>query len=195
MQKLILASTSKYRRTLLERFGLPFSVSAPLTDETPFANEKPAALVERLAKAKAGAVAEQHSDAVVIGSDQVAVHGHEIVGKPGTHAKARRQLESASASQVDLLTGVAVIDCHSGAVQSQVIAVKIWFRKLDEQEIERYLVREQPYDCAGSVKIEGLGITLLERIQGDDPTAIIGLPLIETARMLRAVGINPVISV
>jgi len=185
MKPLILASTSRYRRGLLERFGLPFSVEAPDTDETPLAEESPLALVERLAVAKARSVAARHSRAVIIGSDQVAVHGHEIAGKPGDHQTAFAQLRAASGTEVALMTGVAVIDCSTGALQSSVVSYTVWFRDLTATEIEQYLRLEKPYDCAGSVKLEGLGIALLERLEGPDPTAIIGLPLIETARMLR----------
>ncbi len=193
MDTLILASTSRYRRALLERFGLPFSVVSPDTDETPLAGEKPQDLVVRLARAKANAVAEQYPQSIVIGSDQVAVHGDEIVGKPGDHANAKRQLASASGKRVNLLTAVAVVDGPGGTINATVVPYQIWFKDLTEAEIERYLVREKPWDCAGSLKIEGLGISLLERLQGDDPTAIVGLPLIETARLLRAAGLDPVL--
>jgi len=193
MKPLILASTSRYRRALLERFGLPFSVQAPETDETPLTGETPLALVERLAIAKARAVAAQHDNAVIIGSDQVAVHGSEIAGKPGNRENALAQLQAASGTAVSLMTGVAVIDATTGSLQSTVVTYKVWLRQLSHAEIEHYLDREKPWDCAGSVKLEGLGIALLERLEGSDPTAIIGLPLIETARMLREAGINPLL--
>ena len=194
MPELVLASTSRYRRSLLERFGLPFTVVAPNTDETPRSGESPRDLVARLALDKAQSVRESYSRAVIIGSDQVAVHGTDIIGKPGNHERALEQLRSASGSRVILMTGVAVVGPDM-PVQCQVVTVSVWFRQLSLSEMERYLRREQPYDCAGSVKFEGLGIALLERLEADDPTAVIGLPLIETATMLRKAGIDPILNI
>jgi septum formation protein len=181
---LVLGSTSRYRRELLQRLNIPFDVAAPDVDETPLAGETPLAL------AKAHAVAAQFPDAVVIGSDQVAdLHG-EPLGKPGTHARAVAQLRRMRGHTVVFQTAVAVV-CHAtGFVQQDVAQVSVVFRDLSDDEIENYLLAEQPYDCAGSAKSEGLGIALLERIDNDDPTALIGLPLIRTARMIRAAGVR-----
>jgi septum formation protein len=187
---LVLGSTSRYRRELLQRLNIPFDVAAPDVDETPLAGETPLALAQRLALAKAHAVAAQFPAAVVIGSDQVAdLHG-EPLGKPGTHARAVAQLRRMRGHTVVFQTGVAVV-CHAtGFVQQDVAQVSVVFRDLSDDEIENYLLAEQPYDCAGSAKSEGLGIALLERIDNDDPTALIGLPLIRTARMIRAAGVR-----
>jgi septum formation protein len=187
---LVLGSTSRYRRELLQRLNIPFDVAAPDVDETPLAGETPLALAQRLALAKAHAVAAQFPGAVVIGSDQVAdLHG-EPLGKPGTHARAVAQLRRMRGHTVVFQTAVAVV-CHAtGFVQQDVAQVSVVFRDLSDDEIENYLLAEQPYDCAGSAKSEGLGIALLERIDNDDPTALIGLPLIRTARMIRAAGVR-----
>ncbi len=186
---LVLGSTSRYRRELLQRLNIPFDVAAPDVDETPLAGETPLALAQRLALAKAHAVAAQFPDAVVIGSDQVAdLHGDPL-GKPGTHARAVAQLRRMRGHTVVFQTALAVV-CHAtGFVQQDVAQVCVVFRDLSDDEIENYLLAEQPYDCAGSAKSEGLGIALLERIDNDDPTALIGLPLIRTARMIRAAGV------
>ncbi|WP_101049221.1 Maf family nucleotide pyrophosphatase [Macromonas nakdongensis] len=187
-RRLVLGSTSRYRRELLSRLGLPFEVAAPDVDETPLPGEAPAALAQRLALAKARAVAAQHPDALVIGSDQVAdLHG-EPLGKPGTHERAVAQLRRMSGQTVLFQTALAVVCADSGFAQTDLAVVRVVFRDLDDAAIERYLRAEQPYDCAGSAKSEGLGIALLERIDNDDPTALIGLPLIRTARLLRAAG-------
>ncbi len=190
--KLILASSSPYRRELLQRLGIPFEVVAPAVDETPAPGEAPQALVERLAVAKAQAVARQRADALVIGSDQVAVYDGAIVGKPHTHDRAVEQLRAASGKTVALYTGLAVINSASGRVQSEVIPFRVVFRALSDSQIENYLHKEQPYHCAGSVKSEGLGIALLERFEGDDPNALIGLPLIRLVRMLEREGLTAV---
>lgn len=187
---LVLGSTSRYRRELLSRLGVPFEVAAPDVDETPHPGELPLALAARLALAKAQAVAALFPHAVVIGSDQVAdLHG-EPLGKPGTHARATEQLRRMRGQVVIFQTALAVVCIETGFVQQDVAQVKVLFRDLTDDEIENYLQTEQPYDCAGSAKSEGLGIALLERIDNDDPTALIGLPLIRTARMIRAAGIN-----
>ncbi len=186
---LVLASTSRYRRELLQRLGLDFTVQAPDVDETPADGEAPHALALRLALAKAQAVAKLQPEAVVIGSDQVAdLHG-EPLGKPGTHARATLQLQRMRGQRVVFQTAVAVVCQATGFAQVELAPVEVQFRALSDAEIERYLLAEQPYDCAGSAKSEGLGISLLDAIHNDDPTALIGLPLIRTCRLLRAAGL------
>lgn len=188
---LILGSTSRYRRELLERLRLPFTVQAPNVDETPKPGETPAELALRLALAKARAVAAAHPDAVVIGSDQVAdVDGHPI-GKPGNHAGAVAQLRQMSGRSVVFQTAVAVVRHDTGFECAQLAPVRVRFRDLTTAEIEHYLQLEQPYDCAGSAKCETLGIALLSGIDSDDPTALIGLPLIRTSELLRQAGLDP----
>lgn len=189
-RKLILGSTSAYRRELLERLRVPFAVESPHVDETPLAGEVPAALARRLALAKAQAVAQRFPDCVVIGSDQVADLDGLALGKPGTHDRAVAQLRQMSGHTIIFQTAVAVVCQQSGFCQEQLAPVKVTFRTLDDAEIESYLHAEQPYDCAGSAKSEGLGITLLSSIDNDDPTALVGLPLIRTSQMLRAAGID-----
>ena len=189
VRTLVLGSTSRYRRELLQRLGLPFTVAAPDVDETPLQGEAPRALALRLALAKAHAVAAQHPDAVVIGSDQVADLRGQPLGKPGTHERASAQLQRMSGETVIFQTAVAVVCAATGFEQVDLAPVEVRFRTLKGDEIERYLHAEQPYDCAGSAKSEGLGIALLESIDNDDPTALVGLPLIRTCRMLRAAGI------
>ena len=185
---LVLGSTSRYRAKLLHHLRVPFEVVGPEVDETPLPGELPGALALRLAIAKAQAVARLRPDAVVIGSDQVAdLHG-EPLGKPGTHERAVAQLTRMSGETVRFHTAVAVICQDIGFVQHDVAVVSVRFRELGEAEIEHYLHAEQPYDCAGSAKSEGLGISLLDAIDNDDPTALIGLPLIRTCRLLRAAG-------
>jgi len=188
-RSLILGSTSTYRRSLLERLRIPFRVAAPDVDESPMADEAPQQLAVRLALAKARAVARQFPDSVVIGSDQVAdLHGQPM-GKPGNFARAQAQLQRMSGHTVLFHTAVAVVCEADGFVQQALVPVHVRFRTLSEAEIRFYLEAETPYDCAGSAKSEGLGIALLERIDNSDPSALVGLPLIETARMLRAAGI------
>jgi septum formation protein len=189
--RLILASTSRYRRELLQRLRLPFEVVAPLTDETPLPAETPAALALRLALAKAQAVAALHPGAVVIGSDQVADLDGQAIGKPGNHERATEQLRMMRGRRVVFQTGVAVVRSETGYAQAMLAPVTVSFRNLSDAEIEHYLRTEQPYDCAGSAKCETLGIALLDAIDSDDPTALVGLPLIRTCRMLREAGINP----
>jgi septum formation protein len=189
-RKLVLGSTSVYRRELLARLRLPFIVAAPDVDETPLPGEAPAALARRLALAKARAVANLHPNCIVIGSDQVAdLHGQPL-GKPGTHDRAVAQLQAMRGQTVIFQTAVAVVCKASGFVQEDLAPVRVQFRDLGDAEIEQYLRAETPYDCAGSAKSEGLGISLLEAIDNDDPTALVGLPLIRTCRMLRAAGLN-----
>lgn len=187
--RIVLASTSIYRRQLLERFGLPFSVHSPGIDETPLPNEDAINLVHRLAKAKAEAVAQRYPDSVIIGSDQCAVRGNVILGKPGTAEAAMRQLEAASGAQVVFQTAVHVIDPHHARHDAHVDATVVKFRPLSTEEIARYVERERPLDCAGSFKAEALGITLFERIDSQDPTALTGLPLIWLAGALRRAGV------
>jgi len=186
---LVLGSTSRYRRELLSRLGIAFEVVAPDVDETPLPGEAPADLAMRLALSKAQAVAQRHPQAVVIGSDQVADWAGQALGKPGNHARAVAQLQRMRGQTVVFQTALAVVCLATGFVASELAAVRVVFRDLSDAEIETYLQREQPYDCAGSAKSEGLGIALLERIDSDDPTALVGLPLIRTCRLLRAAGI------
>ncbi len=188
---LILGSTSRYRRELLERLRLPFSTVSPQVDETPLPGEAPAALACRLALAKAQAVAEQHPGAIVIGSDQVADVDGEPIGKPGTHERAVAQLQRMSGRTITFQTAVAVVRADTQFAQTLLAPVHVRFRTLSDAEIEFYLRTEEPYDCAGSAKCETLGITLLDAIDSDDPTALIGLPLIRTSQLLRAAGLNP----
>ena len=188
---LILGSTSRYRRELLERLRLPFEVRSPDVDETPRAGEPPAALAQRLALAKAHAVSAAHPDAIVIGADQVADLDGVPVGKPGTHERAVAQLRAMRGRSVVFQTAVAVLRASSGFVGSALVPVTVRFRALTDAEIEHYLRTEQPYDCAGSAKCETLGIALLDAIESDDPTALVGLPLIRTSALLRAAGIDP----
>jgi septum formation protein len=189
-RKLILGSTSVYRRELLDRLRIPYTVESPHVDETPLPHESPANLARRLALAKATAVARRFPEQVVIGSDQVAdLHGNAL-GKPGTHARATAQLRQMRGQTVLFHTAVAVVCQQTGFCQQMLAPVKVTFRQLNDAEIESYLLAEQPYDCAGSAKSEGLGIALLSAIESDDPTALIGLPLIRTSQMLRAAGIT-----
>ncbi|MCP5158585.1 MAG: septum formation inhibitor Maf [Gammaproteobacteria bacterium] len=185
-RRLVLASTSPFRRELLARLGLTFAVQAPDIDETCLAGESATALVMRLAEWKARRVAKQMSAALIIGSDQVAVLNEEIIGKPGNHRRAIEQLQQASGNRVIFYTGLCLLDGASGQCQVAVESFQVVFRALTMEMIEHYLQREQPYHCAGSFKSEGLGITLFERLEGDDPTSLIGLPLIRLVRMLEA---------
>ena len=187
---LVLGSTSRYRRDLLSRLRIPFTVASPEVDETPHTGESPRNLALRLALAKAHAVAALHPDAVVIGSDQVADLDGLPLGKPGEHAKAVEQLQRMRGQVVIFQTAVSVVCQASGFEDTQLAAVKVKFRDLSDAEIEAYLRAEEPYDCAGSAKSEGLGIALLESIDNDDPTALVGLPLIRTCHMIRAAGVH-----
>jgi septum formation protein len=184
---LLLASTSVYRRELLTRLGLPFDVARPDTDETPQPGEAPAALAQRLAVAKAAAVAAQHPQAWVIGSDQVAEFDGRPIGKPGGRDGALAQLTAMSGREVRFMTGLCVTR-HAQTPLTALDITVVRFRRLSGAEIERYVDAEQPYDCAGSFKSEGLGIALFDAIESSDPTALIGLPLIATARLLREAG-------
>lgn len=186
---LILASTSPYRRSLLERLGLEFSVCSPDVDETPRAGESPMDLVRRLAEAKARAGAAQAGRALVIGSDQVAVVGDEVLGKPGSAERACAQLTRLSGQRVVFLTGLCLFNSAEDRTQLEVVPFSVVFRHLSSTQIQDYVRREQPFNCAGSFKSEGLGIALFERMEGDDPTALIGLPLIRLVGMLEAEGL------
>ncbi len=190
----MLGSTSRYRRELLERLRVPFVVESPDVDETPLSGESPRELALRLALAKARAVARRHPQAVVIGSDQVADLGGEPLGKPGTHERALEQLRRMRGQTVVFQTAVAVVCEATGFEQLELAPVSVRFRSLeeglDDAEIEHYLRAERPYDCAGAAKSEGLGIVLLSQIDNDDPTALVGLPLIRTCRLIRAAGVQ-----
>jgi 7-methyl-GTP pyrophosphatase len=187
---IILASTSPYRRSLLERLQLRFSCIPPDVDEEPHPEEVPQALAERLARAKACAVADLHPDALVIGSDQVASIGERIMGKPGNHENAKAQLRMSSNNEVTFYTGIALVSRARHFERVHVEPFSVRFRALDDTHIEDYLQREQPYDCAGSFKAEGLGIALFEQLTGSDPTSLEGLPLITLTSLLAAAGVD-----
>lgn len=187
--KLVLASTSAYRRELLQRFGLPFEVARPDIDESPLPGEHPRSTAERLAIEKARAVAGNFTDALIIGSDQVAAMGDIRFGKPGTVERAVAQLKQMSGQTVVFHTALALLNTQTGDTQIDVVPTEVRFRTLGDDEIVRYVEKERPLDCAGSAKSEGLGITLLDALSGDDPNALVGLPLIALARMLRHEGV------
>lgn len=189
MPTLVLASTSPYRRELLARLGLPFAVANPQTDESPLPGESPEALALRLSEAKARAVADTYPDALIIGSDQVATVDGKIYGKPGDHQRAVAQLRELSGKTVNFFTGLCLYNSRSGRSQVQGVPTLVGFRQLGDLEIENYLRREPAYNCAGSAKSEGLGIALLSSLQGDDPNALVGLPLIALCDMLREEGV------
>jgi septum formation protein len=186
-RRLVLASTSRYRKDLLGRLGLAFETAAPEVDETPLPGEAPPDTALRLAVLKARSV--RVPDAVIIGSDQVAALEGRRLGKPGAHEAALRQLRELSGKAAEFHTAVAVLDTASNAIESRIVPCRVKFRALDERRIEAYLRREQPYDCAGSAKAEGLGIALIARIDTDDPTSLIGLPLIALTEMLERAGL------
>lgn len=191
MPALILGSTSRYRRELLARLRLPFDVAAPAVDETPLPGEAPPDLALRLALAKARDVAARHPQAIVIGADQVCDLDGEPIGKPGTHARAVEQLSRLSGCTVVFQTALAVLRPGTGFERAMLAPVRVRFRPLSATEIDTYLRLDQPYDCAGSAKCETLGISLLASIDSDDPTALVGLPLIRTAALLREAGLDP----
>lgn len=190
MPTLVLASTSAYRKELLTRLGLPFTTAAPEVDETPLPHETPPQLVRRLAELKARAVAARYPGALIIGSDQVAVIDGQILGKPGNHERAVVQLRLASGKRLDFFTGLCLFNAASSSLQVEVVSFGVVFRPLSDQQIENYLRREQPYHCAGSFKSEALGIALCERFDGEDPSALIGLPLIRLVRMLEQENVS-----
>ena len=191
-RRLVLASTSRYRRALLERLGVAFEVASPAADERPLGNEAPEQTALRLAALKAQSVRAAHRDALIIGSDQVATSGGRTLGKPGDHPTAVRQLKSISGKTAEFHTALALLDAATGSLQTRVVPCRVYFRTLDDARIERYLQKEKPYDCAGSAKAEGLGIALIARIETEDPTSLIGLPLIALTEMLERAGL-PVI--
>ena len=188
-QTLVLASTSPFRKALLQRLGLVFETLSPQLDETPLQGESAAAMVRRLSEAKARAGALQYPDALIIGSDQVAVCDGDVLGKPGDHDNARRQLARLAGHRVSFLTGLCLYNAATGDTKLDLVPYHVTFRRLTDQQIERYLRAEQPYNCAGSFKSEGLGISLFESMQGEDPNALIGLPLIRLVSWLNVAGI------
>lgn len=188
--KIVLASTSRYRQELLQRLALPFVTAKPNVDESPLAGEHPAATAERLAIEKAKAVAADHPDSLIIGSDQVAYLGFEVFGKPGTEPRAIEQLRRMSGQTVVFHTAVALFNARTERFSCRGVPTHVRFRALTDAEIQRYVAKEMPLDCAGSAKSEALGITLLESLSGDDPTALIGLPLIALGEMLRREGVE-----
>ncbi|MBI2379187.1 MAG: septum formation inhibitor Maf [Gammaproteobacteria bacterium] len=192
MPRLVLASSSPYRRALLAKLGLPFEYASPDVDETPLPGESPESLVLRLAQAKARALAPRYTDALLIGSDQVAVLDGQILGKPGSHDAARVQLMAASGRSLRFLTGLCVYNAAAQGGNALVEPFTVHFRELSDNQIENYLRREQPYDCAGSFKSEGLGIALFEALEGNDPNALVGLPLIRLVDLLALEGVNVV---
>jgi septum formation protein len=186
--RLVLGSTSQYRRTLLERLGIPFTVAAPDVDESALPGELPIDLVHRLARAKAESVAQRQAKALVIGSDQLAVSGQEVLGKPGSGERAVAQLQRLSGQRVTFYTAVQVINSETGSNEGHLDATTVHFRQLTEEEIRNYVARDKPFHCAGGFKIEALGISLFTRVDSQDPTALIGLPLIWLSGALRRSG-------
>lgn len=190
VSRIVLASSSSYRKALLARIGLDCTAISPDVDENALQNEAPAATALRLAESKARRIARHEPAALIIGSDQVAVLDHQLIGKPGSHAAATRQLQAMSGNTVVFHTALCLLNSETQAMQLANVPTTVRFRKLDAGQIERYLQQDQPYDCAGSAKIEALGITLVERVESDDPTALIGLPLIALVTMLQKEGIR-----
>ena len=189
---LVLASTSPFRRELLARLGLPFTVANPATDETALAGERPEATALRLSEVKARAVAAQHPDALIIGSDQLACLDGQVFGKPGNHGNAVAQLRTMRGRTVNFYTGLCLLNARTGEARLRGIPTLVTFRQLSDDEIENYLRKEQPYNCAGSAKSEGLGIALIASMAGEDPNALIGLPLIALCELLRLEGSSPI---
>ena len=187
---LVLASTSPYRRELLARLKIPFAIASPNVDEAPLADEEPAPLALRLACSKAEAVRYAWPDALIIGSDQVAVVGNTILGKPGNFDNSASQLKQMRGERVQFHTAVCVLNTRTALQQTALVTITVHMREYSDEQIERYVLSETPYDCAGSARIEGLGIALVEKLDGDDPTALIGLPLIALCKMLRNEGIQ-----
>lgn len=193
MKSIILASTSPYRQSLLKKLGLPFLASPPNIDESPVLNESAQALVLRLSHAKAAALTEQYTQHLIIGSDQVCVIDGKIVGKPHTFENAFKQLKAASGHKITFYTGLCLLDSATGKFNLQCELFDVYFRKLTDQEITNYLYKEEPFQCAGSFKSEGLGITLFDRLEGRDPNTLIGLPIILLLEMLRQHDVNPLL--
>ena len=194
MTKLVLASSSRYRKMLLDKLHLPYRCVSPDIDETALANETPEELVTRLALGKARAAAKQQADSLIIGSDQIACVDQRILTKPGNFAIAQQQLQQCNGKTVAYLTGLCLFNSNTGKYQLHVERYHLKFRDLSPEEIDNYLKLEQPYDCAGAIKSEGLAVTLLAEYQGRDPNALIGLPLIKLLAMLRHEGVNPLTS-
>jgi len=190
MPRLVLASTSPFRKQLLEKLHLDFITDSPDIDESRLEGESPEQLVARLAEQKAMAVAARHADSLIIGSDQVAVNDGQILGKPGSHDKAVAQLQAASGKRITFLTGLCLYNSTTGDSQVEVVPFGVVFRELGKTQIENYLKAERPYNCAGSFKSEAMGIALFERLEGEDPNTLIGLPLIRLVRMLEAEGVR-----
>jgi septum formation protein len=190
MQQLILGSSSPFRKELLAKLGLEFISASPDIDETPYNDESAQQLVKRLAEQKAKKIAESYPEALIIGSDQVAVINQQVLGKPGNHDKAFKQLTAASGNKVEFLTGLALFNSKIGKMQSIVEPFSVHFRTLTDKQIEYYLTKEQPYQCAGSFKSEGFGISLFSKLEGDDPNSLIGLPLIKLINMLEIEGVD-----
>ena len=188
--QIVLASTSPFRKELLSKLGLPFETANPATDESVITGETPEETALRLSEAKARAVASTFPDALIIGSDQVACLDGQIFGKPGTHDKAVKQLQAMRGRTINFFTGLCLFNAKTGQAQVCGVPTLVTFRNLGDEEIENYLRKEQPYNCAGSAKSEGLGIAVIEKMQGDDPNALVGLPLIALCRLLRNEGIN-----
>lgn len=188
-KQIILGSTSPFRKALMEKLAIDFTIAAPDIDETRLIDESAEAMVRRLSVEKAKEVAKTHQDGLIIGSDQCAMLNNDIMGKPGTHENAVKQLQASSGNVVTYLTGLCVYDTNSGNYELDCIPFYVEFRSLSNDEINRYLHRDQPYGCAGSFKSEGLGITLFKKMRGDDPSSLIGLPLIRLCEMLRKQGI------
>lgn len=190
MKQIVLGSTSPFRREILGKLGLPFDCAAPNIDESPLSGETPQQLVARLAEQKVKAVAPNHPNSLIIGSDQIAILDNRILGKPSDHANAVEQLSRASGKIVTFLTGLCLHNSDSGKTQLEVVPFVVHFRPLTSKQIENYLQKEQPYNCAGSFKSEGLGISLFEKLEGDDPNTLIGLPLIRLIKMLEIEGVQ-----
>lgn len=188
-QTLVLASTSPFRKALLQRLDLVFETLSPQVDETALQGEPAETMVKRLSEAKARAGAKQYPNALIIGSDQIAVCDGDVLGKPGNHENARRQLARLAGHRVSFLTGLCLYDASTDTTRLDLVPYHVTFRGLTDQQIERYLRAEQPYNCAGSFKSEGLGISLFESMQGEDPNALIGLPLIRLVSWLNEAGI------
>lgn len=188
--KLVLASSSPYRKALLGKLGLPFETASPAIDETPSSGEQPQELALRLAREKAAALATAFPEHLIIGSDQVAVLGEQRLSKPGDRANALRQLRAAAGKSVAFYTSVCVLNAASGESRSDLDRTLVWFRPLTEAQIERYVDKEKPFDCAGSFKSESLGIALFEKLETEDPNALIGLPLIRLIGLLEAFGLT-----
>lgn len=190
LPQIVLASTSPFRRELLTRLGLPFETANPAVDENPHPDETPQETALRLSEAKARAVATRFPQALIIGSDQVACVDREIFGKPGNHEQAVRQLQALRGRRVNFFTGLCLFNAKTGKVHIRGVPMQVTFRNLTDDQIENYLRREQPYNCAGSAKSEGLGIAIIEKMEGDDPNALIGLPLIALCDLLAMEGVS-----